>query len=293
LVISSPVNGSVGYVRIPPHGGFTGKEKVRPLITEGLLNPQGIAIDQKRQQLFVADPDLRQVFLYQLACHGHTLEVTSATPQVVVDAEVRWIALDGLGSVYMTSEADSRLLRLHYQQLLIGDTNPEELYGIDIGHAISAPGGIATDNFNLFWSNKADGQQKGVVWRAPVYAGAGTLETQLARNIPKSYGICVANDHVYYAAEANSVYAIKRDGGLPVLVGSTFSSPRGCVWDGDGTVYVADRTENAVFSFAGPEIHPEPGQPIKRAVHVEGAFGLAVLSVQSEMNQHPDMPQAV
>ena len=50
------------------------------------------------------------------------------------------------------------------------------------------------------------------------------------------------------------------------------SMPRGCAWDGDGTVYVADRGANAVFSFAG-NMPTLDTALLQKAVDFGDAFG--------------------
>ena len=61
--------------------------------------------------------------------------------QVAAEAEARWVAVDGLGNLFLTSELDSKVLQITYEQLKQGDTSPSVLYSSATGDFISSPGG--------------------------------------------------------------------------------------------------------------------------------------------------------
>mmetsp|Transcript_13368 Transcript_13368/g.20294 ORF Transcript_13368/g.20294 Transcript_13368/m.20294 type:complete len:92 (+) Transcript_13368:419-694(+) len=77
-----------------------------------------------------------------------------------------------------------------------------------------------------------------------------------------------------------SVYAVSRDGSTTELV-SGLGMPRGLVWDGDNTVYVADQAANKVFSV--PVGRFMDNAPIEQSVLCQGVFGLALRTENSRI----------
>ena len=54
------------------------------------------------------------------------------------------------------------------------------------------------------------------------------------------YGICIAGNNVYYTDKRTNLYGVKKHGGGIATISESMKGPRGCAWDGDGTIYVAD-----------------------------------------------------
>jgi len=111
----------------------------------------------------------------------------------------------------------------------------------------------------------------------PDTSNLATSVQTLSRNADKSYGVCLALNNVFYTQPQTTVYGVKKTGGPVTSVTNRLVNPRGCAWDGDGTVYVADRGANAVFSFPGnmPELSMVE---VSKAVDFDDAFGVAVYS---------------
>jgi hypothetical protein len=145
---------------------------------------------------------------------------------------------------------------------------------------VSAPGGIATDNFHVFWTNKAVGTLVGSVvkgFETPPETNVAASVKAIAKNAVKVYGVCLSMNNVFYTDSEAYVYAVKKTGGAIAEVSSKMIQPRGCAWDGDGTVYIADKGGNAVYSFPG-NMHTLTPMKLTKAVDFEDAFGLAVIS---------------
>mmetsp|Transcript_15899 Transcript_15899/g.45291 ORF Transcript_15899/g.45291 Transcript_15899/m.45291 type:complete len:343 (+) Transcript_15899:135-1163(+) len=281
LIVSNARNGSIGYVPLSRAGNYT---EARVLIDKDLIHPQGIAVDHKRQLLLVADSELKKVVSYGLILHEDgSLGVDEQTP-LAEDIETRWVAVDGQGNVYMTDEQNGKIMRISARQVLDGDTTPTSLFS-DRGNgddgAISAPGGIATDNFHVYWTNKQEGQSLGTVVKAlagPLNSTGIALQPRIiAKNLPKAYGVCMALDSIYFTDTDHNVFAVKASGGEPMKVSSRLANPRGCAWDGEDTVFIADRSADAVFSLKGPSMSLAEGR-LEKAVNYEGAFGVAIFS---------------
>jgi len=280
LLISTPRSGKIQYVKIPTNGDLTGVQPLT-LIEKGLMHPQGLAIDHKRKRLFVADPDVQKIYAYQITENGNTLSTDGRQTVISEKVESRWVAVDGLGNVFFSDEPKSRIMKITMSRILRGNTNAEEVYSGQNLTQVNRPGGVAVDNFHVFWSNKRLGTKSGAIVKgSEVVDSSSLLENNiavLAANSPKSYGVCLALNNVFYTDAEKHIYGVKKTGGEVVEVSSVLQNPRGCVWDGDGTVFVADRTQNAVFSFPG-NMHRISHADVKKAFDIEDAFGLAFLS---------------
>lgn len=281
LIVSTPRDSKVSYIRL---GRFGAKSSgVQTLIDEDLVHPQGVAVDQQRKKLFVADPDARKVFSYDLI---QTLDSLSVGPQTicVADNEVRWVTVDWVGNIYFTDEPRNQVLKISSAQALLGDAKPQVLYAGTALPQVSMPGGIASDSFYTFWVNKQIGSEVGSVIRAteePDAVNPMASLSQVARNADKSYGICLALNNVFFTQPDSTISGVKKSGGGVVTVSDRLTNPRGCTWDGDGTVYVADRGANAVYSFASNMQDLSMAQLTKTA-DIQDAFGVAVFTGASQ-----------
>lgn len=283
LIISTPKFGKVQYVRLPANGDFSGLTP-KTLIDTGLKHPQGIAVDHKRKRLFVADPDVQKIYAYQISEDGDTLSTDGRQSVISEKAESRWVAVDGLGNVFFSDEPKSQILKITMAKILRGNTEPQIIYNGESLNHVSRPGGVAVDNFHVFWSNKRFGTKSGTVVKGSEVLDAAAPPAEqvsvLAQNAAKSYGVCLALNNVFFTDTDKRVYGVKKMGGEVSEVTGALKKPRGCVWDGDGTVFVADRDQNAVFSFAG-NMHRITHADITKAFDIEDAFGLAFLSLAS------------
>lgn len=280
LLISTPQSGKVQYVRVPQNGDISSATK-HTLLDEGLQHPQGLAIDHKRKRLFVADPDVQKIYSYTLSVNGDTISTDGRQTIVADGSESRWVAVDGLGNVFFSNEPKSEILKITMQRMVRGSTIPEVMYSGKNLTQVNHPGGVAVDNFHVYWSNKRYGTQAGTIVKGsevkdPSMPSAFNIDV-IAKNSPKSYGVCLALNNVFFTDSEKSIYGVKKAGGKVVEVNNQLKKPRGCVWDGDGTVFVADREQNAIFSFKG-NMGIITQADVKKELEIEDAFGLAFLS---------------
>lgn len=281
LIISAPENARVSYIMLPESGSFA-NVRPRTLIDTGLQHPQGLAVDQKRKRLLVADPDVMKLYAYQLIISDDGLSVDGAQTVIASNAESRWVAVDGLGNIFFSDEPSNQILKVSADRSLRGDTTPEVVYNGNSVSEVNRPGGIAVDGFHVFWTNKHFGTQAGSVVRGAEHPDPGVQPEHaihvLAKNTEKSYGVCMALGNIFYTNEDTYLYGVRKTGtGRITEVSNRLNKPRGCVWDGDGTVYIADRGANAVYSFAGT-MHTITRAELSKAFDFEDAFGLAVIT---------------
>jgi hypothetical protein len=282
LIISAPKFSKVVYTRLPDDSNPEPAKAPKPLIDSGLKMPQGLAVDRKRSKLYVADPDQRQVFCYTLSFSGGNLYASDEPTIAANDVEVRWVAIDGSGNVFITEEGQGQVMRINAEKLLRGDAKPEVIYDSLTSTHVSAPGGIAVDNFHVYWTNKAAGTEENVGslvrgLEKPQGTNAANRVVQLAQNTFKAYGVCLTEQNVFYTNSDKTVFGVKKTGSAVATISDAFQEPRGCVWDGDGTVYIADKKAGTVSSFSGNQRNLAP-TTVDFVVKLEDAFGLATVS---------------
>jgi len=230
LIISSPSKQLIQYKELP-------SGTVLPLVDAKVSTPEGMAVEGN--VLFVADPTQECITAFTLRVHdGHL--IAQNMRKVVTGVRAHWVTY-GDGLLY--SDQDASLI----DQLPLGQKAPVNLYTGGSTSSVSGPSGVsgASGSGIVYWTNTVSGTSKGSVVAGDITTGTTTT---LASNIDMAHGVCVSQNNVFYTADAKSMYAVKRSGGAVVEVASSFGKPRGCVYDGDGTVYVADKLHGKVYT---------------------------------------------
>lgn len=311
LLMSAPRSSQIAYSKISSRVGLKrGRAALGPvkiLVNFGLVHPQGIAIDSRRGRLLVADPDSKKIFAYSLRVQGDA-ELVVGTQEVVADnVEARWVTLDSNGNMFFSDEGHNKIFFMTVASVENATKSVELLQEGSSTMSVSAPGGIAVDNFATYWVNKRIGTQSGSVVRAPLTVHQRRRALQLSQVVPgieklasntdKSYGVCLAMDNIFYSQPESILYGVKKPGrpgqnrSAPQLVSDRFRNPRGCVWDGDGTLYVADRGANAIYSFAS-NMQKIGATDITFEGQFEDAFGLAIYRVDYDQHSFSSSPGA-
>jgi hypothetical protein len=291
LFISSPSEKTISYVRLPAARPMFGrgapKWQLETLMTlQNSITPAGLAVDQKRRILYVAAPSVKKVFGYRIKFeNGKAIAVDEFT--AAEDVETHWVACDGVGSLFFTDELGGQVFKVDATVLnratnLIDTTlSKQVIYASSSSSKVSSPGGIAVDNYNVYWGNKALGTQAGSVVKSfelPRIRDDPESIRAVASNIDQVQGVCLVEDNVFFSAHEQVLYAVDKAGVQQATeVHSGFQSPRGCSWDGDGTVFVADHKAHAVLSFAGNMQTPGTAR-VATLVNVTKPFDVAVMS---------------
>jgi len=270
---------------------------------DGLSYPIGVAVDHPRRGLYVADVEATKIFRWKLILENGALKADkTAGPQTVVEGKaIRWLAVDSRGTLFYTDEDGSGIWKVSAEQLIEsgGATSegflpsspgvytanvgiPRQMYEGTKTPAVSAPGGIAVDNFHVFWGNKGLGTQVGSVVEGFETADLEKPKpaTPIALNSQKVYGVCVASGNIFYTDDKTFLYGVRKYGGGIATVAESMKGPRGCVWDGDGTIYVADETGNKVVSFPSNMRSLAP-QKLEKRFEITAPMGLAVVEFSS------------
>lgn len=306
LLISQPAAGKIMYMKL--YGQHAKSDAPLVLIESGLNKPQGIAVDASRKWLYVADEAAQAIFRYNLLFNDGTLGVEEQQVIAVDKVSSRWVAVDGVGNIFFTDETNNLVMRVDQDILAREEMKSDILYAgsptercanpgapgyltpdgltprecIPIA-GVSSPGGIATDNFNIFWTNKANGRAMGSVVKGsedPPSTGIEASVGRIAQTSAKAYGVCVAGNNIFYTDDRTMVYEVGKHGGSAVVVTDKLVEPRGCVWDGDGTVFIADRGgEDGGAVYAMPALSRSMrAMKVEKLSDFRDAFGLAVVT---------------
>lgn len=295
VLVSQPHRGTVLVAEIDALSRTLLSEP-RILIKRGLSKPMGLAVDRRRQRLFVADARSGKVFMYDwfLQPDGK-IDVEKKRHIAVSGLAPHWVAVDEAdGTVFCTDEARSRVIEVFGDDITrLSKPGPHSakfhvLYSTDSTQAVDKPTGIAVDGSNIFWGNKAHGRRKGSIISGVEDANGrdvpGTI-TALSSNVDKVYGVCTSGSSVFYTGEKRYVYTARKGnhGHDTRALLYNLRSPRGCAWDGDGTIYVADQGGRAVYSF--PSSSHNRGTSgwlhANKLFEVEEPYGIAVLHPSS------------
>jgi len=238
--------------------------------------------------LLVADPgdDCKKMHVYRYALYENMGTFTTGDQQLVMrDKCVRWIAADAQGNLYATNENTNEILKIESANMRAGQlVPPTVLYSSQGPNAlqVTSPGGIAADAFFLYWSNKVLGSMTGSVVKGMSFMPAGMAQypevTPIAKNADagQEMGVCIGGETIFYTEKNNKLFAVQSQGGAIALISDSLTDPRGCSWDGDGSVYVTDR-EGRIYQFPGTMQHLRNVGKLKRVATMDDPYGIVVV----------------
>lgn len=255
------------------------------LLTAGQVKrPMGLAVDTLRKVLYVADPGLFSVLAVPLfeSRFAAGLVAADGPSKLLSEVTVHWVAVDSFGTLFCSDVEGGRVWSMPAAAIAARlrsreGSRPNQLYSAASADPLSSPQGLAVDGFHLFWANGQPGQ--GSIVRAleePFGGGKAGDALQLADNVEEAFGVCLSSSRVFYTSRTAKVYSMRRGGSTPVLVSDGLQEPRGCAYDGDATIFVADAQAGAVYAFpAGSPGLTGVRPPI--VLRVRGAYGLAAM----------------
>jgi len=314
LIVSSPMEKKISYVILNNFKAVG--NKVHALIDAGLVTPQDIALDEHRELLFVADVDQRKILRYKLRVlknrfSGKLSLVTDGVPMTVVENKTTsWLTVDVAGNLFFSEKPTNKIykisralitdlesgvflaknLRTESEVALISSnsrlsgkptaappTKPVilTLYDKAIDPNVASPEGVATNGKNLFWVNGNSGAVAGTVVKGTIAASQPYTSEIWSNEAESARGLCLT-DHLAFFSSQSTVFGLSLHGGVPVKITQDLQLPRGCAWDGDGTIYLSDGKQNALFSF--PSGQAEVNKIPQKVVDLHDPFGVAVLT---------------
>lgn len=294
LIISSPKMTQIYYAHLldASKAALRKPLELKPLTLPGAQKtPMGIATDNARRVVYVADPGSSAIVAVPVFINygeGGKL-VAGEQKTVVTGVAAHWVAVDGKGNLFWTEAGSNEIKSLSGVKLekLLADQpvtlKPVSLYsaaGPPSVQSVQKPQGIVVDNFNLFWANGENGADVGSImqgFEVPPDVDKEKFVKLLSQNANSVFGLCLSSMHLFFTDATSVVYGMRRGGGSAATITDKLEAPRGCTWDGDGTIYVADKDGNGIYAFAGdtPSLSP---RSIVKALTVTDPYGLATLS---------------
>jgi len=297
LIASFPELRCVNYVRLPDLVW-------RPLIVSGILSPHSVVIDEDRSRLYIADSALAKIVWYQLITLPDKTLISDGRQHVAVQAHaVRGMALDLSGNLWFSGKSlpappIPSTDAIFKQSLMIIDQSA--LSGTPVDpiptwtnlNTKSSVAPLALDAFNIFYGNDLDGTKKGSVVKAgqsvPASDPASGL-SPMSDNIDKTYSVAVTPTALFYGAD-DAIYGVLKtksgascgaSGDLCKVVTDLVKKPTSMLWDGDGTVYVADNGNGAIYSFASGSVSPHE---LDKIIDAGEVWGLDVYKVTAKQD---------
>jgi len=159
------------------------------------------------------------------------------------------------------------------------------IYESRLNPHVSAPAAIWAAPPDLYWTNTRDGTHAGTIVK-------GLINPKIGANSSAPFpaeALTNRSTGAFALAKLGSAFFFTQNGTKPntglvsalqygdvVDIVTSLEQPRGLAWDGDMTMYVADSKGGNVWSFPAGRFMANP--PLKLAVPMVGAYGLAMLS---------------
>lgn len=277
LFYSSPSTSSIHKARIltaleqsrNEHMSFS-----RLVGAENVKKPRGIAVDSFRKVLYVVDSDSTRCLYAARIYFNHNGNIALEQAVKIVDNLASdWVAVDSSGNLFFaafnqlwTLSATAASDRISAGSTSADDLTPKEspegqtktfelLYDGGNVKGVNTPQGIAVDGYHLFWANGQNGQQDGSVVQGLENPDGSSEVTTLSTNLATAHGVCLSAVRIFYTDAEQKVYSTKLNGGAVTTVTDKLQKPRGCAFDGDGTIFIADNEANKIVSFSGSGIN--------------------------------------
>lgn len=291
LFISSPEGKTVYYSRLPTASEQSRGQglKLQTLLQAGQVqSPRGLALNSLRKLLFVADTGAREILAVQFDESFAQDGTLHARPPVVLlkDIDADWLATDSVGALFICQGKNHRILTLSalaIKRRLDGSAGDEDdavvVYSHDDDAPLRSPQGIAADGFRIYWANGQDGTKVGAVLQG--FAATESVDEAvrvLSKRSESAFGVCLTPSRVFFTGRASFVYSMKVGSQEIVTITDALQEPRGCAYDGDGTVYVADKSEGGVYAFSGGAAEIRGPRHLSKVLTLENPFDLAVYS---------------
>lgn len=276
------------------------------LVYAGLEFPESLCVDAVRMRMFVADKAVEKVYWYQLQfTYDDKLQVASGQLVAAENFLASALAVDSSGGLFLAGtylpDPQGEASEGVFQIALVGSDNTEPTRVWPPPSNADAeplrPSGIAVDPFDVYWVHSpGDGDASPLerVQRTtasnPPSAG-GLHVTSMADNVNAARSMLLMPSSILYAS-GGSIFAVDRRKSAASCAGSgdapedlcpnvaTVEDATGMAFDGDGTVFVADRGAGTVLALASAAL-PQHVPPPTQCAEAEGIWGLALLLEKS------------
>jgi len=292
MLMSSPSQNMIFYTKLNnvEEEALSKAEVAYPLISSA-ITPRGVAYDQKRQILYVAESGTSAIVGYIINHMGDGVLGAEMKVTVHNNAEATWLAADSKGNLFYSSPVSKELKMidaislqnkfyppdpLENKDYKEEPIKPVTLYGYSAVPPIpqvQTPHGLYVDDFHVYWINGNSGE--GVVVRGLEYPSeekeSDIKVVQTAGG--NGYAVCGSPGGLYYTTNGN-VFLGSRNKDDATVISTTLLAPRGCEWDGDGMMWVADKSGKIVRFSADMKATNIPREIV---MHIEDPFDLTLI----------------
>lgn len=161
-----------------------------------------------------------------------------------------------------------------------------QLYEKDVSPNVGTPAGVIADGTELYWTNQVGGFSSGAVAEGKTSPRVKKISesedkptfpsVKITNNTASAYGITLTSSKIVYTDTAHNVWSCSRGTGETVALTRGLLKPRGIVWDGDNTVFVADQEGNSIVSM--PVGLLKAGAPVTHTLDIHAPFGMGMVS---------------
>jgi len=306
LVMTLPNLRQIAYVALPD-------PVLRVLVIKDLVAPRSLALDQNLFRLYVSDSAQQKVFWYQISIQGDKL-ISDGTQHIALESvETNNIAVDGSGNLYFSGKQlvlppltpTSGVWRNSAIGLHTGVTNmPSPVWtpgNTGAPAKWSSAAAVATDNLNVYWGNAENAETLGTVVKAPADPPDMNAEASvrmLTHNTATGARAMALTPKFLFYTTADGIYGIAKgkmddrcDADTCQLVSNALADAEGIAWDGDGTIYVADKGQSKIFSFpsGGLSSHPH----LTEIADAPKVHGLIIVQVPDQQAAAPALGMAL
>jgi len=247
---------------------------------QGLSEPHSVVAHGGSEEgmLYVADGIA--IYGYELWCliDGGLKVGRQKRVRPRIEGGAAGLTLDNFGNLFYTTSANNGAIYMIPANKILSGEQPRELYTASNQQAVSGPSGIAADNFYLYWGNLNGGSGGAVGKALERPRPGGVAPAAFVASDQRAYGVCLAVDNIFFTGEANSLYGVKLDGSIMTEVSKNFQKPRGCVYDDQSTLYVADSTANAIYSLPGNFETLMQVRHLTKAMSISNPSGVTIFS---------------
>lgn len=324
IIASFPKDFKVSYAKLPD-------PTWRPLVV-GLRDPGAIALDQRNNRLFVADPASNVVYWYQLEVQPISKFLVTDGVQHIAASNMtaHGLAASPAGDLFISGRAAVKppltskeaIYRRDCDDLAAstGKAQADRLWTAGDGRWVPVmlqtgrpnpsapmtpstpemfvPGPIGVDMFSVYWGNSIKRNASAVAKAAATVpaplSGSGNNLPQ-----PKVHASAVANNVDFVTGMAITAAGVFYAGQPAEGAAGIFGVPYGCVqdgktdcvkkvaeisnvaalaWDGEATLYVADKSTGSLLSMASTRI---ARHALAKVADAKGIKSMAVLTVPS------------
>jgi sugar lactone lactonase YvrE len=221
-------------------------------------------------------------------------KVTVDTIQKMIDgklvaSELKRTTEPEMEGLEAAAEAEAPLENTPTSKTVTTTPRPPSIYELYASNAcanVGTPAGVVASGSQLYWTNQVGGFGKGSVSYGKTHPKVKTAsgETQkptfasnkFANNTGSAYGITITDTSILYTDSSHNVWMASKGSGNVVALSKAMLKPRGIIWDGDNTAYVADEEGNFIKSM--PVGLLKENAPVAHCVDFHAPFGIALMN---------------